>query len=533
MIVGRSLSKNIGLGVLLAGLLSIAALFAGVLFMAAEQNRQAALSERQMLEGGYKTWISGLKSLTQDYAWWDDLLIATGKDDTPWFDTNVKTVVVPNATTDFLAVLDHDLKPVYAWDKVADGVSDPRIVDQRTIDDLRKVIAASETGKMNPQTMVGTIRGAQSILSFTRIYPTDPALVKNPADLPYLVMGYHIVPERIAALGEQFLIQDLVFMDMIAPMPHHIPVTQLDGNAIGYLTWTAAKPGTAVVKKAVLPISAITLLLFAGVAALSIFARRQAGRLASQEAEANAQVKLAQAELIEKTKMASLGQLTATVAHEIRNPLGSVRTSAFLLRKKLGDQDGFTTALDRIDNGILRCDNIISQLLDFARSNDFKLLPAKFDDWLEKVMKEEVENLSSEMEVVYEPGAGGSEAAFDAERLRRVLVNLLNNATEAMRESAADGGGQAKPTRITVRSRLTSRGFEVDVSDTGPGMDSATMAAIFEPFFTTKSFGTGLGLPACLNIMKYHNGGLEVQSQEGKGAVFTFWLPPAAQELAA
>ena len=80
--------------------------------------------------------------------------------------------------------------------------------------------------------------------------------------------------------------------------------------------------------------------------------------------------------------------------------------------------------------------------------------------------------------------------------------------------------------------RLVERGFEIAVSDNGPGIPPDKMEAILEPFFTTKSFGTGLGLPACVNIMKNHSGGLDVKSEPGHGATFTAWFP-AAQKPAA
>lgn len=205
----RSLPSHIGVAVLLAGLFSLAALIGGLFYMSAEQDRQAAAAERMMIEGGYQTWTWSLTSLTQDYAWWDDLLTNTNNRDDAWFDSNVKTVVIPNETVDVVAVLDASLKPVYAWDKEAQGVSNPAIIEEAFIADLRKALAGKPAGKFPATFVVSSTRGQTTLFAFTRIYPTDESLVTDAGQLPILVLGYSIGPARIAKLGEQFIIKDL------------------------------------------------------------------------------------------------------------------------------------------------------------------------------------------------------------------------------------------------------------------------------------------------------------------------------------
>lgn len=235
----------------------------------------------------------------------------------------------------------------------------------------------------------------------------------------------------------------------------------------------------------------------------------------------------AQEEIVRRGKMAQLGQLTATVAHEIRNPLGAVRTAAFLVERKTKDKGlGVEAMLQRISNGVVRCDNIITQLLDFARSSTPQTQEQDFDAWLEKTVEGEAHKLPAMVTVECRLGLGGRPAAFDPERLQRAVINLLANASEAMVGKGDDASTSAcaNPT-IVVATSLTPRGIEISVTDNGPGIAEENLEKILEPLFTTKNFGTGLGLPAVQKIMEQHGGGLDVKSKPGNGACFTAWMP--------
>lgn len=233
-----------------------------------------------------------------------------------------------------------------------------------------------------------------------------------------------------------------------------------------------------------------------------------------------------QNEVIRKGKMAQLGQLTATVAHDIRNPLGSIRTSAFLLRRKFAaDNPMMEKPLARIEKGVERCDGIITQLLDFARSKDIDPKMLKFDDWLVELLREQTEQLPQEVMIECTVGLDDKEYSFDPDNLARAVINLLTNASEAM-----VGKGSDKPEnptqnpKISVSTARTDRGIEIVVSDNGPGITPANLEKIRDPLFTTKSFGVGLGLPAIEKVFEQHDGGMEVRSVEGQGATFTGWI---------
>ncbi len=235
----------------------------------------------------------------------------------------------------------------------------------------------------------------------------------------------------------------------------------------------------------------------------------------------------AQDEIVRKSKMAQIGQLTATVAHELRNPLGAVRTSAFLLSRKLNAKElGVEQQIERIQNGVIRCDNIITQLLDFSRSKALQCETGKIDEWLKKTLDEEIPKLPKTVRVECIFGLGDLQAPIDAARMSRVIINLVSNASEAMVGKGDDPSKFTTQTPcITIESRLAPRGIEIAVTDNGPGITAENLKKIFEPLFTTKSFGTGLGLPAVEKILEQHGGGLDVKSAPGEGARFTAWIP--------
>jgi signal transduction histidine kinase len=251
------------------------------------------------------------------------------------------------------------------------------------------------------------------------------------------------------------------------------------------------------------------------------------GTLNRQLSDNLTKLREAQDDALRKGKMAQLGNLTATVAHELRNPLSTVRTSAYLLARKIKDKGlDVDPQLLRINNGIIRCDNIITQLLDFSRSKAVKAEPTVLDVWLEKLVQAEAQKLPEIVSIECYFGLGDMLVDVEPGRLERAIINLLYNASEALVGKGDDPKARYRNDPvIRIVSRMTERGAEVAVSDNGPGISAENLAKIREPLFTTKNFGTGLGIPAVEQILEQHNGGLEITSVEGQGASFTLWLP--------
>jgi signal transduction histidine kinase len=235
----------------------------------------------------------------------------------------------------------------------------------------------------------------------------------------------------------------------------------------------------------------------------------------------------AQEDIVQKGKMAQLGNLVATVAHELRNPLGGVRTTTFLLRRKLKDSAvDVETQLERIELGVSRCDNIISQLLDFSRSQPLLTEERDVNIWLTELLKEESAKLNENITIRCVLSKTELFAEIDPERLRRGVINLLTNAADAMVGKSGTNlvGPDHKP-EISVTLMKTDRGVEIEVRDNGPGIAPEVLSRISEPLFTTKSFGTGLGLAAVRKVAEMHLGGLDISSEFGMGACFRIWLP--------
>lgn len=256
-------------------------------------------------------------------------------------------------------------------------------------------------------------------------------------------------------------------------------------------------------------------------------------RLNQELASNMQQLKAAQDGLIKKGRMEQIGQLTATIAHEIRNPLGAVRTSAFLLERRLAGKGlNVEGQIQRINNGVTRCDQIISQLLDLSRTKQIEATVADLDDWLAKTVRQEAGRLPHMVYIECMLGLDGAQVPFDAARLERAVANLLNNACEAMVGTGDEPSKFAtQHPRISVSSHLDGDYVALRVTDNGPGIAPEHLERIREPLFTTKSFGTGLGIPAIEQIAIQHGGRLEISSAVGKGATFTIYLPrkPAAQ----
>jgi signal transduction histidine kinase len=224
------------------------------------------------------------------------------------------------------------------------------------------------------------------------------------------------------------------------------------------------------------------------------------------------ELKAAQDELIKKGRLEQLGQLTATIAHEIRNPLGAIRTSAFLLERKttsLGED--VSGHLQRINNGVNRCDTIISQLLDFSRTKEVNSSLALLDDWLAKIVREEAQRLPENVYIECALGLEGVKVAFDPARLQRAIINLLSNASEALcqPDHQERQPGQLHAT-IWVTTLRSGDFALIRIADNGPGIAPENLEKIREPLFTTKSFGTGLGVPAVEQIVTQHNGRLDM-----------------------
>jgi signal transduction histidine kinase len=240
--------------------------------------------------------------------------------------------------------------------------------------------------------------------------------------------------------------------------------------------------------------------------------------------ERTAELRSTQDSLLRKERLAALGQLTGTVAHELRNPLGAIATSVAVIRQKSADTDlNLKAALGRVDRSIGRCDSIITELLDFARAKGLQTVTTALDPWLSGVLDEQ--DIPEGITVKWHAQTNGAIVRFDPDALRRAAINVMDNACDAMTNEGGERD-QLVAAELTVATRANTGRIEIEIADTGPGIPAEVLPKILEPLFSTKPFGTGLGLPTVQRIMEDHGGGLDIYSVVGRGTQVVLWLPP-------
>jgi len=233
------------------------------------------------------------------------------------------------------------------------------------------------------------------------------------------------------------------------------------------------------------------------------------------------QLKESQEQLIQAEKLTSLGQMAASIAHEINNPLAGVLVYTRLLSKKLTEdtarKEESLDYLAKMESEVSRCSRIIRNLLDFARQTQPTLRLVDINQVIEQVLamvghQAQLQNV----EVVKEFSPSLPKVMADFDQLQQIFTNLTLNAIQAM----PDGG------RLTIRSSAVDSEVRIDVQDTGCGISKENMGKLFTPFFTTKAKGkgVGLGLAVVHGIIERHKGRIKVQSEVGKGTTFSVYL---------
>ena len=246
---------------------------------------------------------------------------------------------------------------------------------------------------------------------------------------------------------------------------------------------------------------------------------REALVRAEQELRGRAEAQVARAE-----KLASLGRISASIAHEINNPLTGILTFAKLLIRDLETRplddalkEQGLRQLRLVERETERCTAIVRSLLEFARQRPLHLKPVSASAVVEEALslvghQLELKGLALDRALQVVPEVQG-----DAGQLRQAVVNLVLNACDA-----TPSGG-----RIRLTTRADDGGALIEVSDTGAGIAPEDQSRIFDPFFSTKEKGTGLGLSVVYGIVEHHGGRIEVESEPGRGTTFRIRLPAA------
>ncbi len=246
--------------------------------------------------------------------------------------------------------------------------------------------------------------------------------------------------------------------------------------------------------------------------------------LAERLAETNRRLEQAQAEARRSERLAALGQLSAGLAHEIRNPLGVIKGSAEMLTQKLQASDELSRELaGYISTEVNRLSALVTEFLDFARPLHAQPHPADLTALLDRVLQIVAGRFPSESVRIERHYASGLPSVpLDESLCEQAFLNLVQNAYEAMQD-----GGHPGTLRVEVRSTTQNghEGLELRLADTGPGVPEELREEIFNPFVTTKKTGVGLGLSIVSKIVDGHHGTIHVENAPGGGAVFTLFFP--------
>jgi len=243
------------------------------------------------------------------------------------------------------------------------------------------------------------------------------------------------------------------------------------------------------------------------------------GELEARVEERTRELKEAQERLIRAEKLAAIGQLGASVGHELRNPLGVIKNSIYYLNMKLRDADEkIRKHLKIMEGEIARSNKIINDLLSFARAKapDFKKvhINALVAGALSRTPVPE------NVVVVTELGEGLPPLMADRDQIEQVFINMISNAVQAM----SNGG------KLEIASKAGGGFIVTEFKDNGCGIQAENLEKIFEPLFTTKAKGIGMGLAVSRKIVEAHNGSIEVESEVGVGTTFTVRLPLAGEQ---
>jgi two-component system NtrC family sensor kinase len=252
--------------------------------------------------------------------------------------------------------------------------------------------------------------------------------------------------------------------------------------------------------------------------------------------EKSDELERAQRQVMQMEKMASLGKLAATVAHELNNPISGMLTYVRLVERELGDQEMDPATRDELKRylGLVakecsRCGSIVHNLLTFSRRKGGKMETVDLNELVDRCIMLIRHHLEmKDISVEHDPLAGDSKFVADANQIQQALLALFVNAAEAMQDKEGER-------TLRVRLRGDEQCVQIRVSDTGSGIPWDALSHIFEPFYSTKTeeSGVGLGLAVVYGIINRHGGHIDVDSEPGRGTTFYIHLPRVPQPEAA
>jgi signal transduction histidine kinase len=247
----------------------------------------------------------------------------------------------------------------------------------------------------------------------------------------------------------------------------------------------------------------------------------RAKRLVDDLRRSYADLARTQEQLVQRERLAALGELAAIVAHEIRNPLGAVFNAIGAIRRQAQNQSDvhLSTLIAILDEEATRMNEIVGDLLDFARPVSAALRPEHIESIVSEAVDAATHDAPGPILVERDVAADLPAVPIDGRLMRQAILNVALNAVQAL-------GGRGG----TIRLRIDQHdgALRIQIADDGPGIASEHQARVFEPFFTTRPSGTGLGLTVVKRIVDVHHGETSLRTESGKGTTFVIRLPVVA-----
>jgi len=251
-------------------------------------------------------------------------------------------------------------------------------------------------------------------------------------------------------------------------------------------------------------------------------------------------IKKMEQEITRLNTLAALGEMAATVAHQVRNPLSGILGYGSLLKRDMDPDDPRQKLASRICEGVEALNKTVTTLLDYTQHQEIRRCAVGFDGYLDEAIRQfrrDHDLLAAQMKIITGTGTnpmpGDDTIRLDPVLFRQVLFNLFSNSCEACREQGSITVTYRKLPRQVAASQYADRllldldetVFEIVVTDDGPGVSSSALDSLFAPFFTTREGGNGLGLAMAWKIMKGHGGDIALDRAYGDGARFVLLLP--------
>lgn len=219
-----------------------------------------------------------------------------------------------------------------------------------------------------------------------------------------------------------------------------------------------------------------------------------------------------------KEKLEILERLAATIAHDVRNPLGTVNTSLFAIRTAVerNQPERIEKALILAERNIKRCDSILSEFLNITQRIDLRIRPVNIEAWIKDTAQRFnlPQNIELDLSLNYIMPFN-----IDPEQLGRALINVVTNAIEAIKDASP------KEKKITIETAIEGGSLLISVSDTGTGIPDDILFRVYEPLFSARRFGMGLGLTVAKEIVERHGGTIDLHNIGGSGTKATLKIP--------